>query len=670
MLSHEGTRLQYHSALDRSLPELPLLAHLPVEEKLPTLWNWIVSSVKMASAETLPNLPCRRRPWLSSEAAAAGSHANSIRDNPSVSKREKSAAFNRYRRLRRRDFKARVTRLRDQLQAAHVAGDLHSVFKLTKPFDPSRLPCTPDSFKQEITSHFRRLVEYPASSPLAPTPLTFTPYVPSAAATQSLSLGRAPGHDGIQGDLLRWGSPRLQAFVHEFVCSCWASSSVPAQANTSHIILLPKKPKPSLVSDYRGISLLPSLYKIVEATVLPELRSVYEINARDTQYGFRKGRSCSDAISVLSRTLEKRKEFALPSVCVFLDFRSAFDSVSHSFLLSTLRLAGVNEHHVRMITSLLQGTSQIRFGQTLSEPIHHLRGTRQGALLSPLLFNFCIDRIISTALADCPGVLDLLYADDVCIISPSMEQCMIAVQRITSAALEVGLVINPTKSGVISTLPTEVPLIQPGVEPIPVVPSYKYLGTRLTGSGRIAPNEIPSRVQSASCTFQRLSCILFSDVPVKLKSEVYSLAVRAVLLYGTETWGAPPSQIKKFLSADRRLLRRFCPGGYTRISQGGNIWKPCPNSVLHARAGIKPIEEAIEARRWNFLERVVTSTSACVKRVHQECDEALGRRPRGRPRTTWHRLMLKQAKEEKLINVSGWRNLWLWLSRRLNTGVV
>ena len=667
VLRDDTIRQRYHAALDHHLvenhiPDMPVVA-----ERMCLLWELISSAVRKAASETLPMKPCNRRPWLSAEAVVAGAHASVLRNDLRVPKAVKREAYKEFRQLRRRDHKARVTMLRDQLAAAHADNDLHTVFRLTKSFDPLRLATAPTVRREEIFHHFKRLVE--SASPSEPTPtLPNSPVAPRLPtldevriAILSIRTGRVPGHDGIASDLLRWGSPRLVALIHEFVCAAYTLGEVPTQANTSHIVLLAKKPNPANVSDYRGISLLPSLYKVVEATIVPTLRDTYERIARDTQFGFRRERCCSDAISTLSRILERRHEFKLASVCCFLDFRSAFDSVSHVYLIETLSLGGVPAHLIRLISGLLRGTSQVRFGHLLSEPISHLRGTRQGALLSPLLFDFVMDRIMRDALTALPEVIDLLYADDVCLITTSVTTAQAVVDAVRSSAAEAGLSINANKSGILSSFPPESSRVLADGEPIPVVSSYKYLGTRLSITGRISPSEIPSRVACARITYEKLKRAVFAaDLPCKLKAEIFSLAVRPALLYATETWGTSPTQLKRIFAADRRLLRRFCPAAYV-LTNG--VWTPCHNTSLHLTTGVKPVEALLNERRWNFFQRVSTSVSDTVKQIHLDCDIVLGKRRIGRPAITWHRLILQQA-ASKGIRTTIWKNLHRAIARR------
>ena len=265
MLFSEGVRRRYQAAVDKYLDVRPLPDDLPADIRADCLWDRISTAVTQAAAETIPLIPNRARPWLTAEAVEAGTHAGRLRSNPSVSRAEQREAYNAYRRLRRRDQIARSERFRDALAAAHADQDLHLLFKLTKDFDPSKLPTVPESKRREISSNFSALLTpAPGEPPTASLrPTEFTSHVPmlseTIAAIHSLQLGRVPGHDGIPSDLLRRGSTTLFSAVHEFVVACWESTTIPARASIGHIVLLPKKRNPREAGDYRGISLLPTL---------------------------------------------------------------------------------------------------------------------------------------------------------------------------------------------------------------------------------------------------------------------------------------------------------------------------------------------------------------------------------------------------------------------------
>ena len=169
-------------------------------------------------------------------------------------------------------------------------------------------------------------------------------------------------------------------------------------------------------SNYRPISLLSSISKILEHFVFTRLNLFFEKNGiiPEFQYGFRSGRSTQDATSVLADTLLEAKDNKLCSGAVFLDVRKAFDTVDHARLLSKLWNCGVNGNVHLWLSNYLSDRSQfVQVGEDASACCRCLRGVPQGSKLGPLLYNFYTSDLPSSNLTSSI----ILYADDVCLMT-------------------------------------------------------------------------------------------------------------------------------------------------------------------------------------------------------------------------------------------------------------
>ena len=90
----------------------------------------------------------------------------------------------------------------------------------------------------------------------------------------------------------------------------------------------------SSLNNYRGITLIPTISKVFELTLL-EICKQYLITD-DLQFGFKKGLGCADAIFTLRATIEHFRERGSSVYVATLDISKAFDSVNHYKLYSTL----------------------------------------------------------------------------------------------------------------------------------------------------------------------------------------------------------------------------------------------------------------------------------------------------------------------------------------------
>jgi len=80
------------------------------------------------------------------------------------------------------------------------------------------------------------------------------------------------------------------------------------------------------------ISLLPTAYKLFANIIKIRLNEYLEDEMVEEQCGFRKGRSCTDAIFTVQQIMEKRKEHNLPLFLLFIDYAKAYDNVNRDKL--------------------------------------------------------------------------------------------------------------------------------------------------------------------------------------------------------------------------------------------------------------------------------------------------------------------------------------------------
>jgi hypothetical protein len=145
-------------------------------------------------------------------------------------------------------------------------------------------------------------------------------------------------------------------------------------------------------SNYQGISLLSTLYKILSNILLSRLTPYVDEIIGDHQCGFRRYRSTTDQIFCICQILEKKWEYNGTVHQLFLDFSKAYDSVRREVLyieFGTPRKLG------RLIKMCLNETySKIRIGKHLSGAFPIKNGLKQGDALLPLFFNFALEYAI------------------------------------------------------------------------------------------------------------------------------------------------------------------------------------------------------------------------------------------------------------------------------------
>jgi len=116
-------------------------------------------------------------------------------------------------------------------------------------------------------------------------------------AIDKLKSHKSPGIDQIPAELVKAGNRTICLEIHKLITSIWKKEKLPKEWKESIIVLIHKK---------RGISLLPTTYKILSIILLSRLIPYAKEIIGDHQYGFRRNRSTIDYIFCILQILEKK----------------------------------------------------------------------------------------------------------------------------------------------------------------------------------------------------------------------------------------------------------------------------------------------------------------------------------------------------------------------------
>ena len=248
--------------------------------------------------------------------------------------------------------------------------------------------------------------------------------------------------------LLDFLTPLITNILNNSISNC----SFPVEWKRAHIIPLPKKLNPISFADYRPISILPFLSKVLERLVHRQLSCFLTTNnlLNPVQSGFRPGHSTTTALVKISDDIRLGMENRQATILTLLDFSNAFNSVDHDILLSRLGSLNISPTAIEWLRSYLRGRQQcVRVNDMSSTWRDITAGVPQGGVLSPLLFSVFINSITSNLSSTCH-----LYADDLQIytqcsldnLSNGIAIVNTDLGRIVEWSKFYGLSVNPGKT--------------------------------------------------------------------------------------------------------------------------------------------------------------------------------------------------------------------------------
>ncbi|VDP31512.1 unnamed protein product [Schistosoma margrebowiei] len=224
---------------------------------------------------------------------------------------------------------------------------------------------------------------------------------------------------------------------------------------------------------------------------------------------------------------------------------------------------------------------------------------------------------------------DLDFADDLALLSRTHEQMQMKTASVAAVSASVGLSIHKGKTKVLKVKAENNNPITLDGETLENVESFTYLGSIIDEQGG-SDADVKARIGKARTAFLQLKNIWNSkQLSTNIKVRIFNTNVKAVLLYGAETWRTTTTTIKKVQVFINSCLRKIL-----------NIHWPdtISNSLLWERTNQLPAEEEIRKRRWKWIGHTLRKSSNCITRQALTWNPE-GKRTRGRPKNTLRRII-------------------------------
>ncbi|RVW28020.1 Polycomb group protein EMBRYONIC FLOWER 2 [Vitis vinifera] len=155
-----------------------------------------------------------------------------------------------------------------------------------------------------------------------------------------LDRDKAPGPDGSTIAVFQDCWNVIKEDLVRVFAEFHSSGIINQSTNASFIVLLPKKSMKKKISDYRPISLIISLYKIIAKVLSGYLRGVLHETIHSTQGTFVQGRQILDAVLIANEIVDEKRRSGEEEVVFKIDFEKAYDHVCWDFLDHVLEKKG------------------------------------------------------------------------------------------------------------------------------------------------------------------------------------------------------------------------------------------------------------------------------------------------------------------------------------------
>ena len=202
----------------------------------------------------------------------------------------------------------------------------------------------------------------------------------------------------------------------KLINASFSSGIFPSALKTAKITPIFKGGDNTFPTNYRPISSLPFLSKIIERALYDRIMNFADEYSlfTDLQFGFRKGISTVDSLIHLTESVYNSLDLKKHHLSVLLDLKKAFDTVQHGILLDKLEYYGIRSKALLLIKSYLSNRPQyIQVNNNVSTQQILNSSVPQGSIVGPLFFLFFINDLVSMS-TNCEIQL---FADDAIVSS-------------------------------------------------------------------------------------------------------------------------------------------------------------------------------------------------------------------------------------------------------------
>ena len=431
------------------------------------------------------------------------------------------------------------------------------------------------------------------------------------AAFNKLKPNKARDTFGISAEhIIHAENDSLIILLTDLYNNLFLAGDTPDCLSQAPLIPFVKSYKKSLTSsnNYRGISLIPILTKVLEYIILlkcPELG-----DSHPSQFGFKSNSSTQHAEFIISETIKYYNKNGSNVYLCSLDAEKAFDSCNWDILFEKLYYEKkIPLPVVKVIQSIYKnGSYQVNYNGNMSYKFSALQGVFQGSILSPHLYNIYTEELLKdielstssgTTLYGCYSGI-VAYADDIILISSTVSGLRNLLRKCTDYFNLTAITLNVDKTEFISSgrpispLHAHIPLNGYNIQP---QSSLKHLGfvwnVRKSGAATINDINVKERTN-------KFWAVIFSLIRGGIRFcspesiiELYTTLAVPTLTYGLELCSLSPHQLSELDREGRKAVKQLF-----------NISKHAKN-YINTIFNIDHISTTINNNKLNLLARLM-----------------------------------------------------------------
>jgi hypothetical protein len=414
----------------------------------------------------------------------------------------------------------------------------------------------------------------------------FEDYIKICPYANKLELRRLEEHE--VGTIMKRQMPKLSTGIddinNKIVKTCWEElkkpmtiivnmsidqSQVPSLHKKAKIVPLYKKGNKQETGNYRPVSLLPSLSKILEKAICQQVMHFLNHNQLlcPNQFGFRTRNQTTHVVHSLLNTVAENAINNQCTIATFIDLSKAFDCLQYDKLYKKMEGLNFSDKTIDWFKSYLTGRMQcVSIEGEQSDWVPVKLGVPQGSILGPVLFLMYINDINKSDMT----AKFVKFADDTTILTngkdakEASELMNSVLSKVYKWFRQNKLNLNPSKTRymIFNSKTEETNLVKIDNSPIERVwskgkeKSFKLVGIHLDEKLNWAEhiNTIGKKITVATYGLHKAG----KELDCKRRKLLYSGLIHSHLTYGLPIWGhATQGRLNTLLVKQKKAIRQI-----------------------------------------------------------------------------------------------------------------